>query len=304
MPRFPRAALIAAAWAGGITPAYAHGGEHAAGGAGGWSIEPLAAGLVLVSLTFYASGYWRMTPVQRRRIAPLWRVAAYAAAVAILIAALFSPIDAYADSSFAWHMSQHLLLMLGAGPLLALANIHLVALMALPLGPRRRVGGAVNRAPGVRQGASSRAAPAAAALAFAAGLWLWHAPRLYEAALADPVLHTLEHLTFVATSAVYWRMMSTVGNRRLDGLSAIVLVTLVALQGNLLAALITLAPQPLYVSYAANRLSDQQIAGLLMWVPAGAVYLAATLRALHQLVRHAPKMRKAGVENLRFRSEN
>ena len=88
-------------------------------------------------------------------------------------------------------------------------------------------------------------APVIAALAFAAGLWLWHAPRMYDAALADPALHTIEHLTFLVTSAVFWRMVSTAGDRRLDGLSAVVIVTLIALQGNLLAALITLAPQPL-----------------------------------------------------------
>lgn len=278
MPRPARPALIAlaAAWP---APALAHGGEAH----GGWSVEPLALGLLLLSVVLYALGYARMGERQREAIAPRGRVWAYAGAVAAIVVALFSPVDALADSSFAWHMVQHLLLMLVAAPLMAMGNAHLVALMAFALPSRRRIGRLVNGAPGVKSGAASPFAPPLAALVFAAGLWLWHAPRMYDAALADPLLHTIEHLTFLVTSAVFWRMVSTVGNRRLDGLSAVVLVTLIALQGNLLAALITLAPQPLYSAYAANRLSDQQIAGLLMWLPAGLLYLAASVRSIIKL---------------------
>ena len=188
-------------------------------------------------------------------------------------------------------MAQHLMLMLLAAPLLALSNAHLVALFALPLSPRKIAGRLVNRAPGVKAGSSSRLAPIIAATLFALGLWLWHAPHLYEEALANEQLHTLEHLTFLITAAVFWRMISTSGDRRLDAGTSIVLVTLVGLQGNLLAALITLAPNPLYASYAAQPLQDQQIAGLLMWVPAGAIYLGATILAIARLVGHAPRRR-------------
>jgi cytochrome c oxidase assembly factor CtaG len=273
-----RLALIAlvATWA---SPAFAHGaGEH-----GGWSVEPVALGLLTMSFTLYFAGYIRMRERQRAAIVPRRRLLAYLGAVVTVVAAVFSPLDALADTSFAWHMLQHLLLMLVAGPLMAIGNAHLAALMAFPINPRRKIGRTVNGAPGVRQGASSRLAPPLAALTFAGGLWLWHAPKMYDAALADPALHTLEHLTFLVTSALFWRMVSTVGDRRLDALSAVVLVTLIALQGNLLAALITLAPEPLYVPYAANGLSDQQVAGMLMWIPAGLLYLASSLRSLAKL---------------------
>jgi cytochrome c oxidase assembly factor CtaG len=123
---------------------------------------------------------------------------------------------------------------------------------------------------------------------FALGLWLWHAPHLYEDALANEQLHTLEHLTFLISAAVFWRMISTSGDRRLDLGTTIVLVTLVGLQGNLLAALITLAPDPLYASYAAQPLADQQVAGLLMWVPAGLIYLGSTVLATIRLIRNTP----------------
>ena len=268
------------------TAALAHGdvAHSASGDAYGWSFEPVAAALLGLSVIVFAIGYRRMSSRQRTVIAPRWRIGCYALAVVCLVVALFSPLDARADSSFAWHMAQHLMLMLIAGPLLAMANVHLVALFALPLVPRRVVAKSVNRTPGVKAGGSNRMAPFLAAAGFAAGLWLWHAPRLYEGALLDPQLHTLEHLTFLITAAIFWRMVSTSGDRRLDPATAIVLVTLVALQGNLLAALITLSPEPLYSTYAARPLTDQQIAGLLMWVPAGIVYLASSLFAITRLI--------------------
>lgn len=276
--------------------ASAHGGEHSVGS--GWDIEPFAAILLALSMTVWITGFARMPGSARAAIAPRGRVLCYWAAVATLVVALFSPLDAQADSSFAWHMAQHLLLMLVAAPLLAVSNTHLVALFALPLGPRRRVGRAVNATPGVRAGASSRSGPLYAALAFILGLWLWHAPGMYDRALADPALHTVEHLTFLFTSAVFWRMVSTAGDRRLDGASAIVLVTVVGLQGNLMAALITLAPRTIYAHYADRGLADQQIAGLLMWVPAGIAYLGSTVWAILRLVGGRDLRRRAASHGL------
>jgi len=251
----------------------------------GWSIEPWTAGLLFLSVTFYTLGLIRMGPARRVAIAPPRRVAAYAGAVVLLLLALFSPIDRRADDSFAWHMAQHLILMLGAGPLLAVANTHLVSLCALPLGARRRTGRAVNRTPGVRPGASSRIAPLLAALAFTLGLWIWHAPGPYGAALESPPLHALEHLTFLVTAAIFWRMVATAGQRRLDPGSAILIVSIVGLQGNLMAVLILLAPDPIYTRYAANPLGDQQIAAMLMLVPASLLYLSASIGALIKLLR-------------------
>lgn len=291
MPRLRLVQLIATVALLAPGAAFPHAGETHGEVQGGWSIEPVALALLVTSILVYTIGRVRMTPLQRRSIAPLPRLLCYVGAVAVLIAALFSPIDAFADSSFAWHMLQHLLLMLGAAPLMAMSNTHLVALFALPMVPRRWIGRRVNRMPGVKAGSSSRLAPIVAATLFALGLWIWHAPHLYEDALANEQLHTFEHLTFLITAAVFWRMISTSGDRRLDAGTAIVLVTLVGLQGNLLAALITLAPDPLYISYAAQPLADQQIAGLLMWVPAGLIYLGSTVFAIARLLRYRPPSR-------------
>jgi len=266
----------------------------ASGENGGWSLDPIIATLIVLSSLLQVVG-WRRLGRARATIAPPWRIAAYCGVVATLVLALFSPLDARADDSFAWHMGQHLLLMLVAAPLLALSNAHFVALFALPRAWRQPVGRWIGHAPGAGAGARHRGGPWLAALAFTAGLWLWHAPVLYEAALAHRAVHTLEHLVFLFTAAVFWRMVITAGNRRLSLPSAVVLVTLVGLQGNLMAALITLAPAPLYSSYAGpGGLLDQQEAGLLMWVPAGLIYLASTFWTLHKLMS-APSRARSGL---------
>ena len=259
----------------------------------GWSADPLVIVLLAVAVTLYLIGLARIGRA-RAAISPPWRIAAYVAGIATLVAALLSPIDGRADTSFAWHMAQHLLLMVVAAPLFAVSNSHLVDLFAFPLLWRRRIGRWIGVVPGVRQG-TGRLAPWVAGMIFAAGLWAWHAPALYEAALANPALHTFEHVTFLFTAAVFWRMISTSGDRRLDPGSAIVLVTLVGLQGNLMAALITLAPMPIYEIYAGlGALADQQVAGMLMWVPAGLLYLVATGHAIWRMLHAAPAPLRSG----------
>jgi putative membrane protein len=267
-------------------PALAHTAGHAADD--GWSFDPVIAALLLVSCSLQVAGRWRMHAA-RDRVAPGWRAAAFWAAIGTLVLALFSPLDARADTSFAWHMSQHLLLMLVAAPLLAVSNAHFVALYAFSLRWRRSIGQAVGIVPGMRQGRRRWLTPWIAAAAFTVGLWLWHAPVMYEAALANRWVHTAEHLVFLLTASIFWRTVATAGDRRLSAPASILLVTIVGLQGNLMAALITLAPHPIYPTYAvAGGLTDQQIAGLIMWVPAGLVYLASTLWALHKFLDRSP----------------
>jgi len=263
-------------------PAHAHSGAHVPDE--GWSFDPVVAALLIASSTAQWVGRRRIGAA-RDRVAPRWRVAAFWSAVGVLVLALFSPLDARADTSFAWHMSQHLLLMLVAAPLLAVSNAHFVALYAFPLQWRRRIGQAAGIVPGLRQGPRRWLTPWVAAAAFTLGVWLWHAPVMYEAALHHRWIHTTEHLVFLVTASVFWRVVATAGDRRMSVAASMLLVTLVALQGNLMAALITLAPHPIYPTYAvAGGLADQQIAGLIMWVPAGLVYLASSVWALRKIL--------------------
>jgi cytochrome c oxidase assembly factor CtaG len=207
------------------------------------------------------------------------RAAAFGAGVLALLVALVSPLDAVSAALFSAHMVQHLLLILVAAPLLVLGAPAAPLLLALPAGWRR---GLVRwrRLGPVRSSWSVTAHPLSVWGLHAGTLWVWHLPLLYEAALRHPLIHALEHAAFLATAALFWWLLLGAGRRpRLDGGAAVLYLFVTAMQGGLLGVLMTFSPEPWYPSYTTTTgawgltpLQDQHLAGLIMWVPAGAVY--------------------------------
>ena len=110
-----------------------------------------------------------------------------------------------------------------------------------------------------------------------------HAPRLYDAALRSEALHALQHGTFLGTALLFWwALIHGHAARRRYGLAVLYLFT-TALHTTALGALLSLASGPLYPAYGSTQawglspLQDQQLAGLIMWVPGGLAYLIAAL---------------------------
>jgi putative membrane protein len=141
-------------------------------------------------------------------------------------------------------------------------------------------------------------------------LWLWHSAALYEAALRSHWLHGLEHVSFFVPALLFWSVVL----RRQPGPDAfpgvaLVLVFTMALQSVLLSALLTFSPTPWYPSYGERAapwgldpLVDQQLAGVMMWVPGGLVYLGIALVLLTSGIRHTPARLPAPVGHGRRRS--
>ncbi|MGN6512298.1 MAG: cytochrome c oxidase assembly protein [Lysobacteraceae bacterium] len=273
--------------------AWAHAGHEHAGMPGwtfdGWVVVPL-----LVSLCWFATGYARLrarsaaTAVHRR--SALYFLAGWL----VLAAALVTPLHAAGERSFAAHMLEHELLMLAAAPLLVLARPLGVALWAFPQPLRLALasGGHV-----VGAGWRALTAPVAATLLQAIALWAWHAPRLFDLALAHDGWHVLQHLSFLCTALLFWwAMLCGRGERRL-GLAIGCLFFTATISGAL-GALMAFSASPWYAGYAASGLDafgltpaeDQQLAGLLMWVPGGMVHAGAGLVLLAR--RLAPDGRK------------
>jgi cytochrome c oxidase assembly factor CtaG/cytochrome c2 len=221
---------------------------------------PMLLGLIVFAL-IYGVGIRRLRSVQLREIA------AFAAGWTILAVALASPLEEWAERSLTAHMIQHELLMVAAAPLLALGRVDFIV---LALTPRRRRRTATWWLRMFRVNA-----PAAWAL-HAVALWAWHVPALFEAALATPLLHAAEHLSFLATALLFWW---AVLDRRLGYGAAALYVFATSLHKNLLGALLFLSPRVWYPSYGsgAAALEDQQLAGLVMWVPGGVVLAATAL---------------------------
>jgi putative membrane protein len=126
-------------------------------------------------------------------------------------------------------------------------------------------------------------------------IWVWHAPVLFDAAIANVMIHRLQHLSVLLTAILFWWSVF----RRSDiGLAAWhLLITM--LHTSVLGALLALAPRVLYEAQTAaaarwrlTPLEDQQLAGLIMWVPAGMIYAGAALGLTAIWIRHSGEMRR------------
>ena len=116
---------------------------------------------------------------------------------------------------------------------------------------------------------------------FTVTLWTWHFPAFYEAALRNPTIHLLEHTAFLTTAGLFWWILFQPTTRKQVqyGINVLYLFTTL-LQSSALGALLTFSSAPWYPTYAAvsttaglTPLADQQLAGVIMWLPGGALYI-------------------------------
>jgi putative membrane protein len=189
--------------------------------------------------------------------------------------ALVSPLDGAAASLFAAHMAQHLVLMMVAAPLLAASRPLLVVGAALPAAGRRRL-----RRVAARRLATAMFHPVVVWTLGTVVLWAWHLPVLYDAAVRNDAVHAVEHVTLLGAAALLWAAVLGRSPRPLAAPAAVGLLFATMLQSSALGAVLTLAGSPLYsvhetttAAWGLTPLEDQQLAGALMWVPPGVVYL-------------------------------
>jgi putative membrane protein len=256
----------------------------------GWRIA-VAVPLVLAGCA-YARGLrraWRRAGAGRG-VRPA-EALAFGAGVAVLAVMIALPLHESGRLRFAPHMLEHELLRVLAAPLLAAGRPGVPYLLALPLAWRRLVSGWIMNG-GARRLWQPLFRPGAAWALYGAALWLWHAPALFEAALQSETVHYLQHLTLLVTALLFWASLLP---RRADGktrIAAVFSLFTTSMHSTLLGALLTLSPTVWYASYAGatgpgglSALEDQQLAGLIMWVPAGLVYMAAALALLGASLR-------------------
>jgi len=243
---------------------------------GAWSTRPEVAAPLLIAGSAYAVGWWRL----RRRGGAVsgWRVAASGGGLLSVFIALSSPLEQLAHASFTAHMVQHLLLIVVAAPLLLLADPFAALFWALPARLRLSGGRLVRPGTALRRLGRGLTAMSAAWLAYVAAIWLWHLPIAYDAAVADRVVHDLEHVVFIGTAVLFWwpivqpaprfRPPASYGGR-------VVYLVLAALQGGLLGLLLMTSPEAWYRAYSSAE--DQSLGGLVMWALGGAVDMLAVL---------------------------
>lgn len=241
-----------------------------------WALDPGVVIPLLLAAWLYARGG------RASRSKPSARSACFWAGWAILVLALVSPLHPLGEALFSAHMAQHELLMIAAAPLLVCSRPLVPFLWGMPLSMRRACG-RWSHAHAIQVAWRGLTDPFMAWWLHAAALWAWHAPAAFQATLSSPLVHALQHASFLFSALLFWWSLFYAHGRQSYG-AAVLYVFSTAVHTSILGALLTLSRSPWYPDYAATApawgltaLQDQQIGGLIMWIPAGVVYLIVGL---------------------------
>ena len=252
-----------------------------------WTWDPLVLLGAGLAATLYARG-WR-----RSRLPP-WRATCFAGGLLAVVVALESPIATYDQQLFFLHMTEHILLVLVAAPLLLLGRPLAPLLWGLPR--QERLGAARLMSRLARPG-QFLCHPGTAASLVVVAQAVWHLPPLYDQAQAHAPAHYAEHVTFFASALLFWWPVMR-PHSGVAGVGATLYFMAPMFEGTLIGALFTFASRSFYATYAlAPRLTslsavdDQQLAGLIMWIPSGIVYAFAALWLVWSTLREADMAR-------------
>ncbi len=268
-----------------------------------WDLEPS----ILIGLAAWTLGYLILIGPLRRRYPSIgsasWsRQVAFHSGTLVALIALISPLDNLADTFLlSAHMVQHLLLLMAAPPLwlIGMPSINLEEKI-IPSFLRRFFQRITH--------------PVAAFIIYNAVLFGWHVPQAYDAALYHPGWHIIEHLSFLAIALLgWWPVLGFLPRLvpRASGPSQPIYLFMMMLSSNLLGAILTLAKVPIYPFYlhapgvvngqvlpplaggprlwGLLPLADQQISGLIMWIPGNMLYFIALMIVLRGWLRSQEK---------------
>ncbi|HEX3641697.1 MAG TPA: cytochrome c oxidase assembly protein [Ktedonobacteraceae bacterium] len=236
-----------------------------------WNWQPsiLLGTVAVIALYLYAVGPLRVKYRLGEPVKTSQAVAFFIGVNSIFLV-LFSPLDRLGDDYlFSAHMIQHLVLTIVGPPLMIVGTPGWLIEPVL----RNRI---------IFRVAKFLTYPFVAFTLYNVDFWLWHAPRLYNATLVNETLHILEHLTFIGLSLIYWWPVFSPLKQGLPRLSIggqILYIFLGGMPTVALGAGLTFAP-PLYTPYlyaprvwGISAAMDQQLGGLIMWVPANIAYI-------------------------------
>lgn len=245
-----------------------------------WSPWPAVPALLLMA-GMYGAGLLRLwRGGHAGRGIAVGEAAMFFTGMLVLGLAMVWPIDTYGAWLLSAHMGQHMLLLALAPPLL-LAGRPLAALAAaLPVRWSRALHGWMRPlAPGFGR------TLAAATFANVAVMWGWHAPAALALVMRSEAMHWLMHASFLLAGLWFWTLLwQRIRDGAAGALPGAVAVVVVMMQMGFLGALLTFSRRILYPVYAdraaelgMTAFDDQQLAGLIMWVPSCLPYLAGAL---------------------------
>ena len=254
-----------------------------------WSFEPLVVVSLVLTAVIFIIGLYRL----KRRSIRTWEALCFAGGWLALFIALVSPVHAWGRVLFSAHMSQHEILMLVAAPLLVLGRPLIAFLWALPLNWSRGLGN-ISKIAWINRTWRTLTIPLVAWLLHAVALWTWHIPALFGATLYSDTIHTLQHLSFLLSALLFWWALIHGPQGAMGYGAAVLYLFTTSVHSGALGALLTVAGSVWYPSYAPltaswglTPLEDQQLGGLIMWIPASLVYVIAGLALFAGWLREA-----------------
>jgi putative membrane protein len=247
-----------------------------------WTWPPfIVLPLVLAAVTYF-SGTIKMPGKSNTAKLFSWRTICFALGLISLIIALDSPVHELGEQLFWVHMTQHEVLMLVSAPLLVMGEPLLPFLWALSPAWRGRVAN-IARSNVFKKCWALVSAPLSAWLLSALALWIWHAPWLFDQTVHNDLIHAAQHASFLGTALLFWWPLV---NRKsaLNYGAGVAYVFTTILHTSVLGALLTFSQHPWYSTYVTtapawgmSALEDQQVGGLIMWIPAGTLLLIVAL---------------------------
>jgi putative membrane protein len=274
-------------------PAFAHGGPDSA--ALPWTFDFWIVGPLVVVAVCYAAGSIALLWRGRDASARMWPALAFLLGWLTLAGALISPLHWLGERIFTIHMIEHEIVMAISAPLFVLAKPIGILMWGLPERLRQAMGGWAGHAMTRVVWNWFSAAPNATLL-HGAAIWLWHVPVFFDAAITNVSIHRLQHLSFLFSALIFWWSVL----RRCEHGAASWSLFITMMHTSVLGALMTLAPRVLYqaqtrvsAEWGLTPLQDQQLAGVVMWVPAGTIYAGAALALAALWIRQSGQKLKA-----------
>jgi putative membrane protein len=250
----------------------------------GWVSEPLTLWVLLIAGLLYALGVrhlWRSAGFGQgiRR----WELLTFACGWIALIIALVSPLHPLGRELFSLHMAQHEVLILIAAPLIVLGRPGIGLIWSFPVRIRQSIAGLASS--GVLKPLwRTMTRPLVACTIQALALWVWHVPALFQATLESETVHAAQHLSFFFSAALFWWSMLHARRSPATYGTGVLYLFITSIHSGILSALIAFADSVWYPAYSNTTqswgltpLEDQQLGGLIMWIPAGLIYLFAAL---------------------------
>ncbi len=271
---------------------------------GPWEWRPEVLVVLIPLATIYLVGWVRLRRRDATRLATKWRLAAYVAGMLLLSISLMSPVDILGGQLFFMHMTQHMLSIMLAAPLIWLGSPFPIGVWGLPMAARRFLIGIFADSSPVRPWIAAATQPFVAWILFIFIYIGWHDSGAYNLALVSPSVHDVQHITFFGAAMLFWWHIVGAAPRLHKSLSAWVAIFMLmaAIPFNAIAGFaIANSDSVIYTYYESvpriwgfSVLQDQAIGGVIMWIPGSQMLFMAAAAVLGVMFWRERKKRLAG----------